>query len=400
MHLLRRVVACGLGFAILAVSAAPGWAFEVPAWPFGGTVQIGPPERVVDAARQGCEVIDIPDAPARALRDQHNVVHLFASHYVTRALTGPTLDMVQPDCSVRYRSPENPDPAQFQDRNWLTSFFTEDGQHIFALVHSEYQARRFAGQCDTPTQGSTCWWNSITSAYSDDGGMHFQVPAAPANRVATLPYRYTQKRNQLAYGYHSPTNIVQRDGYYYALINAWPYAAQRYGPCLIRTSNLADNTSWRAWDGRAFSIRFADPYRETIDNPQMHVCQPVFSGEADGLSWHGPTGMYIATQFTPDNRFGTPGLYFSSSPDLLHWSTPQRVMRTDDLLHDEPPGSWSYIYFSLLDSHATDRNFTQLGDPFYVYYVRLDRLHPPYARSLMRRSVRWTAAVSSIHGQP
>ena len=365
------------------------------AWPLGTVIRIGAPEIVVDAVRQHCETIDIPDAPARALRDQHNTVHLFASHYVARALVGASLDRVQPDCRVRYRSPENPDPAQFQDRNWLSAFYTEDGVHITALVHSEYQARRFAGQCDTPTQGATCWWNSITMAESDDGGLHFVVPAAPGNRVATLPYRYERQPQQTAYGYHSPSNIVQRDGYFYALINAWPYRAQRYGPCLMRTPNLSDHAGWRAWDGKDFTLPFADPYRDTIANPAQHVCQPVFAGEVDSLSWHAPSQRYIATQYTADGRFGPPGLYFSSSADLLHWSQPLLVVRTDDLLRDEPAGSWSYIYFSLLDGASPDRNFTTLSNQFYVYYVRLDRLHPPYARALVRRPLRWEPGLSA-----
>ena len=105
------------------------------------------PKQVVFDTQNGCEQIDIPDAPARAFRDDHEIVHLLATHYVARAMLGPNLNELKRDCRVIYRSLRDPDPAHFQDNNWLYSFYTEDGRRIAALVHSEYDADEFPGMC-------------------------------------------------------------------------------------------------------------------------------------------------------------------------------------------------------------------------------------------------------------
>src|ERR1700730_15752623 len=55
----------------------------------------GAPVAVFDTAKDSCELIDIPDAPARAFRDYKGMVHLVASHWVMRANLGPTLESVK-----------------------------------------------------------------------------------------------------------------------------------------------------------------------------------------------------------------------------------------------------------------------------------------------------------------
>src|ERR1700733_11395485 len=54
----------------------------------------GPPVAVFDTGKDSCELIDIPDASARAFRDYQGAVHLIASHWVLRENSGPTLDSV------------------------------------------------------------------------------------------------------------------------------------------------------------------------------------------------------------------------------------------------------------------------------------------------------------------
>jgi hypothetical protein len=349
---------------------------------------IGPPQVVFDT-REACEQIDVPDAPARAFRDDRGIVHLVASHYVARAMMGPSLDQLKHDCRVIYRSPQDPDPSHFQDNNWLYSFYTPDGLRIAALVHSEYDADTIPGMCATPKDTNNCWWNTVTFAESLDGGYSFRVPAPPQNLVAAYPYRYIVGNRASMYGYFGPTNIIKVGGFYYALINNWPYKEQREGACLVRTSDVFAPQSWRAWDGRDFRIRFADPYRETLATPQEHVCQPVFAGAADSLLQHQRSGNFIVTQFVNDERFnGPPGFYIQASHDLMHWSKPSLLIKLSDLLAADGRGNWTYSYVSLLDPASADRNFSTVSDTPYVYYVRSDADQPPYARVLFRRRIK------------
>lgn len=348
----------------------------------------GKAEQVFDTQSQSCEQIDIPDAPARAFRDHLGKVHLIASHYVTRANIGTRLDDVKHDCSIVYRSPEDSEVSHFQDRNWLSSFYTSDGRAIAALVHSEFEAFKFPGMCSTPDQKNNCWWNTITFAQSSDGGYSFSVPKPPNNLVASVPYPYVKGNLTSAYGYNAPTNILKVDDYYYAMINDWPHLAQKYGPCLIRTNNVFDPGSWRAWDGSSFSTRFIDPYREHNIEPERHICQPVMKDIASSFVVHQPSGVFVATQFTPDTRLGDlPGLYLTVSEDMIHWSKPALVVSTVDLRASEVGDNWDYGYFSLLDPASRDRNFSTISDTPYVYFVRLDKKRPPYTRTLFRRRI-------------
>lgn len=353
----------------------------------------GAPQVVFDT-RKACETIDIPDAPARAFRDDHGLVHLFATHFIARAMVGPTLDAVKHDCRVVYRSPGDIDPAHFHYHDWLYAFYTEDGRNIAALVHSEYDAVEIPGQCASSPENGNCWWNTITFALSRDGGYHFLAPKPPLNLVASLPYRYRPGNTAGAYGYEAPTNIVKRGEFYYTLINDWPYRAQAYGPCLLRTRTVFDPKSWRAWDGRAFAIEFLNPYVAAAAGdarPEAHVCAPVMAGAAESLVFEPKRGRYIVSVFTPDARFGPPGLYVIGSADLIHWSEPTLVASEADLRGvEEPgaaPGNWTYGYVSLLDPNSPDRNFSTLAGTPYVYYVRFDGRHPPYARTLLRRRI-------------
>jgi hypothetical protein len=381
MHKDKRLGACLLTWVL----AVPAFAGPVPN--LSGAV-LGARQLVFDTRNQ-CEQIDIPDAPARAFRDFRGQVHLLASHFVARAMVGISLDQVVHDCHVVYRSPRDVDPARFQYKAWLYSFFTLDGRRIAALLHSEFDADEIPGMCATPQDANNCWWNTITFAESLDGGNTFTEPSAPGNLVASLPYRYTVGNRSSAYGYNMPTNILLVDGFYYALINDWPYKLQQYGPCLIRSRNVFDPTAWRGWDGTSFNVRFVDPYRQKVDKPADHVCRPVLAGTVGSLVRDERSGAFIVTQFAADDRFGgAPGFYIQGSRDLLHWSKPTLLVRLTDL--GDPPGAWGYGYESLLDPASPDRNFSTVVKTPYLYYVRFDEAHAPYVRALFRRPIRLT----------
>ena len=172
-----------------------------------------------DYTEDACSPIDIPDAPARAFRDADGQVHLIASHYVTRAMVGPSLDTVRHDCRRLMVSDLDGDPARFDDREWITAPYTTDGRTVHALVHDEYQGDKHPGRCPSEDY-LKCWYNSITLARSTDGGRTFTHAAPPRHLVASVPYRYEPDAGP--FGLFQPSNIVRgpEDGFYYALIHA------------------------------------------------------------------------------------------------------------------------------------------------------------------------------------
>jgi hypothetical protein len=356
----------------------------------------GPPITVFDTSTQACSAQDTPDTSARAYTDYTGTVHLFAGNSWNRAMTGPSLLTVARNCNVTFNSPMDPNPAHFDQYEWLAGFYTSDGRNVAALVHSEFHGDQVPGDCTVTGANAAyyCWYNTVVFAQSNNGGTSFTQQPAPANLVAAMPYQFSHGAAAAPVGYASPTGIVASGGYYYAMINDWPYKAQAYGPCVIRTNNPFSPSSWRAWNGRGYDVQFIDPYTSgNIANPANYTCLPVGPGAlglVQSLVFHMPSNTFLTTQFTPDNRWGPPGLYLSASNDLINWSKPTLVMSTATMLSTEPAGSWSYNYFSLLDPTTQDRNFAIVGNTPMIYYVRMDNLHAPYQRILARRPITLT----------
>ena len=379
--------------SLFASLAGAALAFAMPlaarAQPTVAASVTGPPQLVYDSHTQGCDAHDIPDEVPHAFRDYRNMVHLVASNAVTRAMVGPTLDTVKQDCAhVLYRSLEDPDPAHFEDRNWLTSLFSIDGRRVMSLVHSEFDPWSLPGdRC--PFKGTrkqmNCWWVTITYALSNNGGYSFTEPPPPQNLVAAAPYTWKADSNG-PMGYRGPTNILQVGSFYYALINTFKFPGQGYGPCLIRTANLLDPKSWRAWDGADFTIQFIDPYVQRGLPPDQHTCKAIIPGEVNALAIDLASKRYVMILPAPDTRYrGDPGIYMAASADLIHWSRPSLVITQSALSAAEPRGRWSDVYDSILDPLSTDRNFATVTESPYLYYVRQDLDHPPWVRAILRR---------------
>jgi hypothetical protein len=92
-----------------------------------------------------------------------------------------------------------------------------------------------------------------------------------------------------------------------------------------------------------------------------------------GINLFESSGLVIAVLWDPwSNEYGPRGFYLSTSTDLVHWTKPTLVATLEQFLAQEPPGSWSYAYFSLIDPAAPDLNFSIVGDQPYLYYVRFD----------------------------
>ncbi|MCU0946107.1 MAG: hypothetical protein MUF65_12160, partial [Rubritepida sp.] len=80
--------------------ASPATAAPPPAL----TVALAGGEEVVfSRSRDGCGRFDTPDAPARAVRAPTGVA-LFATHFDNRALRGPSLRDLRPDCRITART--------------------------------------------------------------------------------------------------------------------------------------------------------------------------------------------------------------------------------------------------------------------------------------------------------
>ncbi|MGO4706815.1 hypothetical protein AB4072_13685 [Microvirga sp. 2MCAF38] len=319
-------------------------------------------------------------------------MNLIISHNDNRALVGPTINEVRPRCSVIYRGTRSARLADFDDLSWIGGVYTRDGQTVYALAHTELRGERIHGQCPAGRY-SACLLNTVTGLVSRDGGRSFQ-PAGTGRPpvVATLPYGFPTDRTARV-GYANPSNIIERDGWFYAFVFADGYKDQRRGNCLIRTKDIEDPFSWRAWNGTDFSAQFIDPFREPGKDPKLHVCAPVASNVIGrmigGIVTYRDSGSVIAVfgdKRQDANGRWIEGIFSSTSSDLLTWTRPSLIMEAQVLWDKSCEEPHAYFYPTLIDPDARTFSFEDVGTSGFLYLTRyqLDKCQVTWDRDLVR----------------
>lgn len=375
--------------AVAVALGSPLSAASAPAEPpLAALTLVGGAEIVFAAKRDACDGDDVPDAPVRAFRDAEGAVVLFGLHTKNRALRGPDLEHVRIDCRPALPSRGEADPAAYDDASWIAATWTEDGTRVAALVHHEYQANTHPGRCRVKDY-LACWYNTVVAVSSADGGRSFDRPEPP-QVVASAPFRQEVEQGRHR-GFFNPSNIAARgtERYFFASTTGW--SGQDGGACLFRSTDPSDPAGWRAFDGRGFTIRYADPYRAA---PVRSACRTIwpFPAPVGSVSRHRATGTWIAVfQASADgDRFPEPGFYATSSRDLLAWDKPRLVL-AGRTLYDDPCGSGGRLiaYPSLLDPEAEGRNFDDIGERAFLYYatLRTEGCAVTSDRDLVRRAV-------------
>jgi hypothetical protein len=350
---------------------------------------VGPEETVFDWTRDHCnsqasdsKSMDAPDLAPKAFRDNSGRIHLFGHHIGNLPLTNTSLDRVShPTCRPMLASSHDGDPSKFSDHEWLLSPYTLNGKDVFALVHNEYHGWEHVNTC----KSRRCWYTSITSAVSTDGGISFTKVPLPGGLVASPSDRFSPDMNRV--GVHDPTNIFRNphDNRFYFLAAAGGWRKQQPGRCLFRAEKLSAD-AWRAWDGRNFSVRLSNPYSD----PGIRTCTPVM-GKDPVLN---VTYNLILNKFL---AIGTDRkvVYYRLSSDLINWSPPVTLMamppKKSQALNDPP----LIFYFSLIDPRSNSMNFDTTGQEFYLYYVRW-QVNKGRVVNQKRDIVRRKVVVSSI----
>jgi hypothetical protein len=363
--------------AVLSLAAILGGLVILSELREAQTVEVvGPEEIVFDWSQSACEPADIPDIPARAFRDAQGRVQLIASHYINRRMIGPDLDNLTHDCDVIMPSHYDPNPAEFNDREWIHSVYTLDGAEVFALIHNEYQGHTHPGRCPSG-EYFECWYNAVTLAVSTDGGDSYEHARPSTHLVASISYRYVPDLGRA--GIFQPSNIVRNpaDDYYYALLRLARYQAQPQGTCLMRTTDLADPKSWRAWGGAGFDVRFIDPYLEIDEPPQNHVCQPVSYDEiglmVESLTFNTYLDSFLLVGTAVGrNRVGNAisGIYYSTSDDLIRWTPRKLIVEVESSQTYQCGDPDPVAYPSVIDHDSPSQNFETTGKRAYLYFTR------------------------------
>jgi hypothetical protein len=326
-----------------------------------------PREIIFDSSHDGCEPIDTPDINPRAFRDDKGNVVFFALHFVNRAFRGHDLDHVKLDCHVVLPSHFDPEPAHYDDRSYITSTWTMNGVQVAALVHHEYHAdshSRCTGNTDL-----ACWYNSVLAYLSNDAGFTF-TKAKPLV-IASAPFGQETEQGRHR-GFFNPSNIFSDGTYEYFFAATTGWQGQSAGACLFRSSTPSEPATWRAYDGHAFSVHYADPYKTKpiVQKPCMPISPFLFP--VGGVVHDRENDNWIAVfqAARDEGAFPVDGFYYTASRDLLHWDPPQLLLASKTLFSDLCTSAPAVIaYPSILDPQAQGRNFDDINGSAYLYYT-------------------------------
>ena len=352
---------------------------------YPGTTTLGPVEIVYDYSASKCNVIDIPDAPTRVFRDASGNLNLMASHFTSWRMTGSNFNSLSKDCASVMTSDLDSDPSKFNNKEWISSTYTEDGLTVHALIHDEYVP------CGN---WNNCWYNGITYSSSSDGGQTYTHTTAPSNLVAASPYQSPYPTVHTPFGIFGGSNIIKKDGYYYVLVHLEAHLLQDWGTGVIRTNNLSDPTSWRGWDGTDYTVSFVNPYTATGYNPADKVLAPVsrdrIAKMCNSLTYNTYFGKYMVTDYSNAivNGVMTYGFFYSLSDDLINWSSPRLILQTNS--------TWAAggsLYASIIDHNDVTRNFERPGQSCYLYYTKWNS--GTYDRDLVRVPVTFNKEIVS-----
>lgn len=343
----------------------------------------GPPVDVwaaVDRFKHcGDHLIDTPDIPPRAFRDTSGITHMIAGSTAYYRMSGPSVLNQTRACNMTLNKTADPDPRHFAGDEYMDSPIGFGNGTVVALVHTEYPGNRYnstgpnAPMCPG-VDGAypKCWTVTVGLFVSDDWGATFRhARPPPEHLVAAVPYGYNA--SQLAYGWGDPSNIVKnpKDGYYYAALwNRNQVGLQAPGICVMRTKNLLDPRSWRAWDGNAFTKTFVSPYTMAPGTEADHVCTvtnlPLGCAPA-GLAWSTYLEKFVVTMGCDRT------ISLATSDDLINWSDSQEVDVLSSMTASQREMVRSLNYPTFMDPKAPDElddpNYGTLSQTPYLFWV-------------------------------
>jgi hypothetical protein len=293
-------------------------------------------------------------------------------------MVGADFSSLQRNCAEpALVSDDNYYPDSYDNQEWITSIYRE-GDVIHALITNEYHDP-FAPNCapGNTSPGNPCWYNSITYAFSTDGGHTFTHATAPGHVVAPPWQKWDPTGTPPLHGYFFPSGIVfGSDNFYYSIFKAidrsWNEAI-----CVMRTQMLGDPTSWRAWDGTGFSLQMTSPYTGPAPAMCAAVVYPPDVVGQPTLTYNTYLEKYMMVGAT---RVGGPtefvcGVGYLLSSDLINW-TRMRLVRTEYISFSpscwSPSGATATVYASIIDHGDTTVSFERSGQTPYLYYTRFN----------------------------
>ncbi|MEK6901980.1 MAG: hypothetical protein AABX02_00125, partial [archaeon] len=381
---------------------------------------LGSKNIVFDWDTDQCEPLDVPDTFATAVFTNGELI-LSANNAPTVYMRrGTNFSNLNSDCANKSLiSSQLTTPHGANNYEWVNAIYKK-GTTMYGLVHNEYHDTTSSplAPCTTSLSPSNpCWWNTITLTKSTNNGRTFDAPASPAPTVSSGPLAWNKDTMvnpvtgvAFPYGQMTPTNIISRNEggtiYYYSFFfgehGVGVQNPLTRGICLMRTSNLDDPSSWRAWNGSSFSLTMSMPYSgSTPANTGQPNCSYISLANIATITGHVTFNTYLqeyimvglgAKHDTWDNPLVIKcGMWLSHSKDLISW-TKHKLIFESTFSNDSPQcnNSLDHLsYGSMLDqdqiNDPNDPNFELSDNQFHLYFTIHNSQTNTLDRDLVRR---------------
>ncbi|WP_027577876.1 hypothetical protein [Bradyrhizobium sp. Ai1a-2] len=334
--------------------------------PNGPTIRPSGPETVVYKwSTQKCADDFIPDSPARAFRRRDNSIALIAAHFKNQFLVGRSFNDLKPNCTISSFGAESHDAAAFDTRYWIQALVPSNDS-VIALASHEFSGYRHHQCTVNSVKPSSCWFSSILALVPDGESLHFNFPRDPKSKSVAIPPKSYDPNRGKRYGFFTTSNAIVKDGFAYVFI--WAELDSKPRNCLFRAPLSDVLGNWVSYRNGSFSQPFTGPDDETSETAECDAISPgnilgqIRSVISVGNNW---VGVFMRRTASPD----TTGVYYSSSTDLIHWSSPKLLLKVSPWSGGTGCGTF-YEYPSLIDHHSSSRFFDSANGQLYLYLTR------------------------------
>ena len=336
--------------------------------------QIQPRQTIYDWAADTCPDHFFPDAPARAYRRADGKFVLLAEEGDNWQMVGSTPFDLKVSCAPILSSSSY--SATTRGSIGIEATYTEDGKTVFGVGGQDLSPLAFANGC-IDNHGGSCWLNDLQAVRSSDMGQHFDIVSQNNGDIAAMTHM-PENNWKSPEGFFTSSNIFKRAGYYYMFALAQDAYTGHSWNCLLRTSNLADPSSWRGWDGKAFAgVPHPTAQRPAIPIPCAHIAVDQLFDTVQSVNYIPSKGLYIAVSLARLQLAGDSmpisGVYYSTSADLLTWTPVQRLMVLPRVpKQDSMTEADSYPV--LIDPFSRTRNFETIDSQYPVLTFTVNHL--------------------------
>jgi hypothetical protein len=263
-----------------------------------------------------------------------------ATYRGTYPSTGPNLSaLLQHDCTkpvyppVSLNASHTYEPSTYDNYQWLQSVRVFPNGSGLALVHNEMHGElsnnsSLCSHGPVHTGQKQCiLWSTVLGTSSNGGATWGRPHGTTETPVFTLPRRYEMDAKLAGYGALGSMLFNEEDGWYYGHVNRVYWNGTGGGPppspntsrsgltsgvCTWRSRNPTDASTFRGWNGSAWSTTWVNPYKHPVaeQNLWRHTCATIDTGELTAPSTaidpdpHTNTDLYLPLcTWNPTTRF-------------------------------------------------------------------------------------------------